>query len=148
MIETTTSSFDSSTSSPSMAHLPPIRVRADEAGGATRPLEEMKGGALEEQFLSQLRVTPVLPTAILTPSGVAVAVTHAPPAVAGTNEGHLNRVVSDNERSDYAAAVLSRKPPLPLPLQPMHQRSGGFTLPPDSRQAASFDLPSPDSVKR
>ncbi|KAJ8421915.1 hypothetical protein Cgig2_021604 [Carnegiea gigantea] len=124
MVETTTSSSDSSSPSPSMAHLPPIRVKVDEGGEATRPLEEMKEGALEEQFFSQLRVTP-RPTAILTP---AAAVT--------------------NERSDHAAPVLSRKPPLPLPLQPMHQTSGGFNLtPPDFRHAGNFDLPSPDSVE-
>ncbi|XP_074271657.1 uncharacterized protein LOC141595588 [Silene latifolia] len=136
MIETNTSSFDSSTSSPSMAHLAPIRVRADEPSGLP----------LEDQLSTQMRLTPPLPTTILTQN--AVPATHY--AVGGGTEINFqSRVVSDEEKSDHGVHAASRKPPLPLSLQHGHQRFGaGFNLPsPDSKHAAGFSLPSPDSVK-
>ncbi|KAH9621707.1 hypothetical protein KSS87_000753 [Heliosperma pusillum] len=138
MIETNTSSFDSSTSSPSMAHLAPIRVRVDDSGGITLPLED--------QLSSQMRLTPPLPTTILT-HGVIPATHYA--VGGGTEINFQSRVVSDEDKSDHGVHVASRKPPLPLTLQHGQQRfGGGFNLPsPDSKHAAGFSLPSPDSVK-
>lgn len=133
MVENT-SSFDSSTSSPSMAHLPPIRVRIEEmSDGNTRLQEEMKGrGALEDHFSSQLRVTPPpIPTS-------------APTYAAVVNPIIMNN--NDERLSDHGA---SRKPPLPLPMP--QRMSDGFNLlsPNDSKYAAAgFNLPSPDSVNR
>ncbi|KAK9714074.1 hypothetical protein RND81_06G070000 [Saponaria officinalis] len=147
MIETTTSSFDSATSSPSMAHLPPIRVRAEESGSILRLQDDLKAGAsLEEQLSSQLKLTSPLPTAVSTQS--AVAATYA--GGGGNEINYSNRAISDEERSDHGVHVPSRKPPLPLhPLQNVHQRfGGGFNLPsPDSKNAGGIRLPSPDSVK-
>ena len=47
----------------------------------------------------------------------------------------MNRVFSDDERSDQGVPVGFRKPPLPL--QPVQHKAG-----------ASYNLPSPDSVAR
>lgn len=139
-----TSSFDSSTSSPSMAHLPPIRVRVDESNdGNTRLQEEIKGGrALEEQFSGQLRLIPPL----------SANFAHSYAAVANTtingNDSNNNCVMPDEACSEHGLLGASRKPPLPLSLQ--QRISGGISLPSpnDSKHAAGFNLPSPDSVKR
>lgn len=140
----TTSSFDSSVSSPSLENLPPIKVRIEEANARL--------GELDEQF-SQMNVAsnaqkqddrsnyltnapPPLPT-IVGGAGVNAA------AAAGEN---LNRIISDEEKSDQGAPSGTRKPPLPL--QPVPRKFGdAYSLPsPDSKHAGGYNLPSPDSV--
>ncbi|XP_004300957.1 PREDICTED: putative mediator of RNA polymerase II transcription subunit 12 [Fragaria vesca subsp. vesca] len=144
------SSFGSTSSSPSLANLPPIRVHVEDGGGGSshggNRAQDQKVG-IEEQFAQMtvgmvgqqkqddgggfviLSSTPPLPTTIM-PSSAPVS-SSSPP-------DYLNRVVSDDERSDHGGY---RKP---IPPQPQQQQS----LPPQSQPKSTglFDLPSPDSV--
>lgn len=153
MIETT-SSFGSTSSSPSLANLPPIRVHVEDSGnngavgaGVVRVQYQKLG--IEEQF-SQMSVgqkqqdeaftalssPPPLPTTIVvSAAGSAIPVSSAAGVVVGE---YTNRVISDDERSDHGAPVGHRKP---LPPQPQ-------SLPPQLQQKSSglVDIPSPDSV--
>ncbi|CAL0322245.1 unnamed protein product [Lupinus luteus] len=99
-------------SSPSMANtLPPIRVRVDENGFTTSRIQQDEGYV-------------VVSSAVTMPAIQATMVS--------TTE-NVNRVVSDDERSDQGAHVVFRKPPLPLQLvQP--------------RTTCGLSFPSPDSV--
>lgn len=134
-----TSSFDSSSSSPSMSNLPPIRVRVDQDGGGGAKMVQEQRVDIEEQFaqisyatnnnkqddaygdvVSALPPRPVA-TSMLTP--------------AGDSSDNLNRMWSDDERSDQGVPVGFRKPPLPL--QPVQQKASG-----------NNNLPSPDSIAR
>ncbi|KAL2321156.1 hypothetical protein Fmac_030125 [Flemingia macrophylla] len=121
--------------SPSMANLPPIRVRVDDNG--SRLQQENKVGVMvEDQFAQMTIASGVKPDeGLVNVVSSAVAVPAIPAAVTMTSVGlvtssdHVtNRVVSDDERSDHGF----RKPPLPLQLvQP--KISGGLSLPsPDS----------------
>ncbi|OMO57393.1 Phox/Bem1p [Corchorus capsularis] len=138
------SSFGSSSSSPSMSNLPPIRVRIDQDGGAK--LQEQRIGTIEDQF-AQMSFAPANNNihnhkqddgyggAALPPHPATAAAMISP---AGGSSDNLNRILSDDERSDQGVPVGFRKPPLPLqPLPlPLQQRpSGGYN-----------NLPSPDSV--
>ncbi|KAJ7975166.1 putative Octicosapeptide/Phox/Bem1p family protein [Quillaja saponaria] len=128
------SSYGSSSSSPSMSNLPPIRVRVDDNGTGLH--QDQKAG-IEEQFAQMTFSTCGMKqedgfsylsapmASILTATTVASGM-----PVSGDNE---NRVFSDDERSDQGAPVGFRKPPLPL--QPVQTRT-----------SAGFGLPSPDSV--
>lgn len=148
MLETT-SSFGSTSSSPSLANLPPIRVHVDDGGGGVR-MQDQKVG-IEEQ-LSQMSLgqavqkqdeggfvvlssSPPMPTTI-----VASAVPPTVPAVTVAAD-YPTRVVSDDERSDHGVPMGYRKQPPPQPQQ---------TLPPQTQQKPTgvLDLPSPDSVSR
>ncbi|XP_059642921.1 uncharacterized protein LOC132284809 [Cornus florida] len=158
MVETT-SSLGSSSSSPSMSNLPPIRVRSDQEGGA-RLQDQMVGlnerlsqmGIASNVVIKQdhghglvvLSAPPPLPTVIGQTYTMEANVTvnsGAPP----THE-HSNRLFSDDERSDQGAPTGYRKPPLPL--QPVQRKLGdAYNLPsPESKHAGGFNLPSPDSV--
>ncbi|XP_061989745.1 chromatin modification-related protein eaf-1 [Rosa rugosa] len=143
------SSFGSTSSSPSLANLPPIRVHVEDSGGSSHGgnrAQDQKVG-IEEQFAQMtvglvgqqqkqddgggfvvLSSPPPLPTTIV-PSSAPVSSSLAP--------DYLNRVVSDDERSDHGGY---RKP---LPPQPQQQG-----VPPQSQPKSTgiFDLPSPDSV--
>lgn len=155
MLETT-SSFGSTSSSPSLANLPPIRVHAVDDGGSVRMQDQKVVVGIEEQF-SQMGVgggqkqqdegfvvlssPPPMPVT-LTASPAAVPITAGVAVATGEFQ---NRVISDDERSDHGVPVGYRKPPTPQP-QPQPQ-----TLPPQFQQkstGAAFDLPSPDSVSR
>lgn len=147
MLETT-SSFGSTSSSPSLANLPPIRVHVEEGGGGGGVrVQDQKVGGIEEQFaqmsLAQvvqkqeeggfvvLSSPPPLPTTIVMPT--AVPMNSAPSDYPG-------RVVSDDERSDHGVPMGYRKQPQPQPQN----------LPPQTQQKPTgiIDLPSPDSVSR
>nr|GLL21850.1 uncharacterized protein LOC109150225 [Ipomoea trifida] len=132
---TTTSSFDSSSvSSPSMANLPPIKVRVE--GGGLRVNDKMFG--LEEQF-SQINVGSQ--TTQKQEDGLDnVATTAAvPPTIFAIN--------SDYEKLDDGVLPGIRKPPLPLQLVPRKTGDGYGLSSPDSRHApGGFNLASPDSV--
>ncbi|GMI95443.1 PIGMENT DEFECTIVE 331 [Hibiscus trionum] len=134
-----TSSFCSPSSSPSMSNLPPIRVRFDQDGGLK--MQDQRLG-IEEQFAQISFATnmnihkqddcygaaavPSLP-----PHSVSVATNMANRA--GGSSDNLNRILSDDERSDQGVPVGYRMPPSPL--QPVQQKAGG-----------TYNLPSPDSV--
>lgn len=113
------SSFGSSSSSPSMSNLPPIRVRA----------EEQKVG-IEEQF-AQLS----FPANMQKQEDGYGLVSTAPPPMADASINHpgINRVLSADEISDQGEPGGFRRPPLPL--QP-------------KASCTSYNLPSPDSVAR
>ncbi|KAG7944688.1 hypothetical protein I3843_15G115600 [Carya illinoinensis] len=130
-----TSSYGSSSSSPSMSNLPPIRVRVEDNGA--RLLQEQKIG-MEEQF-AQMSFAPSSGMKQDDASDLSSVV--PPPAtdMASTNpmvvsNEIVNHVFSYDERSDQRVpAVGFRKPPLPL--QSMHMKAavGGHSLPsPDS----------------
>ncbi|KAG7032060.1 hypothetical protein SDJN02_06103, partial [Cucurbita argyrosperma subsp. argyrosperma] len=155
MIETT-SSFGSTSSSPSLANLPPIRVHVEDsvnsggggAGAGAVRIQDQKVG-VEEQFsqmiigqkqqdeaFTALSSPPPLPTTIVaSAAGSAIPVSSA----AGVGVGdYTNRVISDDERSDHGVPVGYRQP---LPPQPQ-------SLAPQLQQKSSglVDIPSPDSV--
>nr|GME02021.1 Histidine--tRNA ligase [Ipomoea batatas] len=134
---TTTSSFDSSSvSSPSMANLPPIKVRVE--GGGLRVNDKMFG--LEEQ-LSQINVG--TQTTQKQEDGLDTAA--VPPTIFAINSA----VISDYEKLDDGAPPGIRKPPLPLQLVPRKTGDGYGLSSPDSRHApGGFNLASPDSVAR
>nr|GMC69390.1 uncharacterized protein LOC109150225 [Ipomoea batatas] len=136
---TTTSSFDSSSvSSPSMANLPPIKVRVE--GGGLRVNDKMFG--LEEQ-LSQINVG--TQTTQKQEDGLDNMATTAavPPTIFAINSA----VISDYEKLDDGAPPGIRKPPLPLQLVPRKTGDGYGLSSPDSRHApGGFNLASPDSV--
>lgn len=120
------SSFGSSSSSPSMSNLPPIRVRVDENGA--RALDQ--GVGMEEQFAQISFAAGGAPPAVPASHGVVSGGHQVNPMfVSGEN---MSKVLSDDERSDHGAPIGFRKPPLPLQPKP----TGGYSL------------PSPDSVAR
>ncbi|KAE8710680.1 hypothetical protein F3Y22_tig00110319pilonHSYRG00122 [Hibiscus syriacus] len=133
-----TSSFGSSSSSPSMSNLPPIRVRVDQDGGPK--LQDQRVG-MEEQFAQMSIATDVqkqddcygAAAAMSAPPSHPVPVVTTMATRAGGSSDNLNRIFSDDERSDQGVPVGFRKPPLPL--QPVQQKPGG-----------TYNLPSPDSV--
>lgn len=129
MVETS-SSFGSSTSSPSMANLPPIKVRG----------EDYLMVGLNEQFSSHFGIA-------ANATSPPVAFVNVPSAV------RSDRVIGDDEKSEKSdhgtvAPTGLRKPPLPL--QPVQRKLVDIhNLPsPDSKHAAGYNLPSPDSVAR
>lgn len=132
------SSSSSPSFSPSLANLPPIRVRVDD--NSSRLQQENKVGGLPEEQLVQMTIASglkqddglvsVVSSAVAAPA-IPAAVTMPSVGVVTTSDNVMNRVLSEDERSDLGF----RKPPLPLQLvQP--RTSGGL------------NLPSPDSVTR
>ncbi|KAI4347219.1 hypothetical protein L6164_008049 [Bauhinia variegata] len=142
MVLENSSSYGSSLSSPSMANLPPIRVRVEDNG--SRLQQEQRPG-IEEQFSQMTFATSgmkqedgygnsVVPPPPMPSIPSIVAVPSSESMVVGEN---TNRIISDDERSDKGAPAGWRKPPLPVQIvQP--RTSGGF--------AGTISFPSPDSV--
>ncbi|KAE8692331.1 elongator complex protein 2-like isoform X1 [Hibiscus syriacus] len=146
MLETT-SSFGSTSSSPSLANLPPIRVRAEDQ-------KEHKVG-IEEQF-AQFTVTAssaaVVGVGVKQQDEVFAVLSSPPPMPVGIpasgggvvlNSGvvpgeYTNRVLSDDERSDHGIPVGYRKVQIPQ----------SQSQPPQNQQKYSSgqDLASPDSI--
>uniref|UniRef100_A0A6N2KBF9 PB1 domain-containing protein n=1 Tax=Salix viminalis TaxID=40686 RepID=A0A6N2KBF9_SALVM len=127
------SSFGSSSSSPSMTSLPPIRVRVEDPRvGFEEQFAQMTYAQVVQKnddgygFLSA--PPPPIPVSI---SAVGAAISTNP---AGGSSENLNRLLSDDERSDQGVPISFRKPPLPV-LHPC------LTSP-----VAYHNLPSPDSV--
>lgn len=135
----TSSSFGSSSSSPSIANLPPIKVK-----GA----EYMVVG-LDEQFSSHNMSIALNSANLNSPPLPFVNI----PAAAVRSGGGGDRVVGDDEKSeksDHGSVAPSalRKPPLPLQLV-QRKLVDIHNLPsPDSKHAGGYNLPSPDSVAR
>ncbi|MBA0785022.1 hypothetical protein Gotri_000010, partial [Gossypium trilobum] len=117
MLETT-SSFGSTSSSPSLANLPPIRVHVEDQ-------KEHKVG-IEEQF-AQFTVTATSAAATGGAGGV----------VPGE---YSNRGLSDDERSDHGVPVGYRKTQTPV-IQPQ-----GLPLQNQQKYSSGQDLASPDSI--
>lgn len=136
MLETS-SSFGSTSSSPSLANLPPIRVHVEDgSGGGSVRLQDQKLG-IEEQFAQMSVAMQKQDEGFVVLSSPATAGA-AVPVMAGGD--YPNRVFSDDERSDQGMPVGYRKPPPPQPQQQ--------PLPPQSQQKSvgGIDLASPDSV--
>jgi hypothetical protein len=148
MLETT-SSFGSTSSSPSLANLPPIRVHVEDGGGGGVRVQDQKVG-IEEQFaqisvgsgLKQDEAFVVISSPPPMPVNIAMPVSSA--VVAGE---YPNRAYSDDERSDHGVPVGYRRVQPPAQPQPQTQPQ---TLPqlPQPKSSGGFDLASPDSVSR
>ncbi|CAL1381694.1 unnamed protein product [Linum trigynum] len=152
MLETT-SSFGSTSSSPSLANLPPIRVKVDDGVRAVAQdqIEEQfahvsvgsgrGGGHNPDEGFVIISSPPPIPVSI-TVSGVP----DGSPVIGGGR--YQNRIISDDERSDHGVPVEYRRPPppqsqpqMPPPLQTQQQRSTGV-----GSGGGASDLPSPDSM--
>ncbi|OIW06954.1 hypothetical protein TanjilG_18342 [Lupinus angustifolius] len=150
------SSFGSTSSSPSLANLPPIRVHVEDGngGGKVKVLQhDQKVMGIEEQF-AQMGVgvgqkqeegfavmsSPPPPPVPTTLSAAAVS---APIGSAAVPGDYPNRVISDDQRSDQGVPVGYRKPPTS-----QQQTQTQVLLPSQFQQKSTgaVDLPSPDSV--
>ncbi|KAF5745241.1 hypothetical protein HS088_TW07G00824 [Tripterygium wilfordii] len=149
MLETT-SSFGSSSSSPSLANLPPIRVHVEDRRGV-KIEQDQKVVGIEEQFAQmgfgagqkQDEGFVVLSSAPPPPMPVTFAVPGMPVSSGVVAGDYSNRAISDDERSDHGMPFGHQKPPTPQSQQQQQQ-----TLLPQSQLKSSggLDLPSPDSV--
>ncbi|KAL8470800.1 hypothetical protein ACS0TY_033397 [Phlomoides rotata] len=143
MLETT-SSFGSTSSSPSVANLPPIRVHVEEN-------QKAGGLGIEDQFQQMtVGLTGNVNSAALTPKqeevGAFVAagvtagtVVSGVPLVVGGGE-YPNRGYSDDERSDHGGYRKVQQIQPQAQLQP-HQIPQYY-----QKQTSAIDLASPDSV--
>ncbi|KAJ6418555.1 hypothetical protein OIU84_001837 [Salix udensis] len=127
------SSFGSSSSSPSMTSLPPIRVRVEDPRvGFEEQFAQMTYAQVvqknDDGYGLLSAPPPPIPVSI---SAVGAAISTNP---AGGSSENLNRLLSDDERSDQGVPISFRKPPLPV-LQPVPHKPGAY-----------HNLPSPDSV--
>lgn len=144
------SSSSSPSFSPSLANLPPIRVRVDD--NSSRLQQENKvGGLVEEQFAQMTIASGVKQDdglGSVASSAVAVPAIPSPMTmpslgVVATSDNAMNRVVSEDERSDPGF----RKPPLPLQLvQP--RTSGGMGLPSPDSVASDSSIASANSFSK
>ncbi|CAI0431816.1 unnamed protein product [Linum tenue] len=143
MLETT-SSFGSTSSSPSLANLPPIRVKVDDG------VRAVAQDQIEEQF-AQVSVGSGRGGGHKPDEGFVIISSPPPIPVSITvigGGGYQNRIISDDERSDHGVPVEYRRPPppqsqpqMPPPLQTQQQRSTG-----GGSGGGASDLPSPDSI--
>uniref|UniRef100_A0A2K2B788 Uncharacterized protein n=1 Tax=Populus trichocarpa TaxID=3694 RepID=A0A2K2B788_POPTR len=109
MLETT-SSFGSTSSSPSLANLPPIRVHVEDGGG----VRDQKVVGIEDQ-LAQMTVGG---GRVGQRQDKGFAALSSPPVLVGGQMvvgEYQNRLFSDDERSDHGILVCYRKPPQPQP---------------------------------
>ncbi|XP_047941369.1 uncharacterized protein LOC125188515 isoform X2 [Salvia hispanica] len=137
MLETT-SSFGSTSSSPSVANLPPIRVHVDEnqkmgAVGIEDQFQQMTVGvAANVNFAATTKTDGVSAGGVV--AGVPMVVGGDPP----------NRVISDDERSDPGGyrRVQQIQPHVQSQMQPQQISQAQF----QQKQSGGFDLASPDSA--
>ncbi|QCD92252.1 hypothetical protein DEO72_LG5g314 [Vigna unguiculata] len=139
------SSSSSPSFSPSLANLPPIRVRVDD--NSSRLQQENKVGGLVEEQLAQMTIASGVKQddGLVSVVSSAVAAPAIPAAVTmvTTSDNVMNRVVSEDERSDLGF----RKPPLPLQLvQP--RTSGGLNLPSPDSVASDSSIASANSFSK
>lgn len=153
MLETT-SSFGSTSSSPSLANLPPIRVHVEDQKEHKVGIEEQfaqftvtatsaaatggAGGGLKQQdeVFAAMSMPPLMPAGIAASGGGV-----------GLNSGvvpgeYSNRGLSDDERSDHGVPVGYRKTQTPVS-QPQ-----GLPLQNQQKYSSGQDLASPDSISR
>ncbi|KAK4763199.1 hypothetical protein SAY86_008967 [Trapa natans] len=133
MLETS-SSFGSSSSSPSIANLPSIRVRAEEGSGPKLGMEDQfanmvvgaGGGLKQDESFIVLSSPPPQPPVPISAAGGGGSV--------GSGAGdYTNKAVSDDEKSDHGIPIGFLKLGVAPPQS--QQKSGG-----------GLDLQSPDSV--
>ncbi|KAM1052805.1 hypothetical protein ACFX2J_000387 [Malus domestica] len=129
-VENSTSSYGSSTSSPCLSNLPPIQVRMGE-NRARLMQGGNRGVGIEEQF-AQISASYPIVVAALPP--MVANLSDLPPSggkmmnASGVSGGNVNRV-DDERSSDQSMSVGFRKPPLPLPLQPLQVNKAVFYIP-------------------
>lgn len=143
MVETT-SSFGSTSSTPSLTNLPPIKVHVEEnsrigieeqfsqlgvGGGGKVEQKQEEGGFMGMTSPPAPAAAPMAGTAF---SGV--------PVVVGGDYG--NRVFSDDERSDQGVGVGYRNPAQTQPQQQLQQQPPQL----QPKPVVPSDLPSPNSV--
>lgn len=139
MVETT-SSFGSTSSTPSLTNLPPIKVHVEENQrlGIEEQFSQLGVGGKVEQKQEEGGImgltSPPAPAAPV----VGAAFSGVPVVVGGD---YANRVISDDERSDQGVGVRYRNPPQTQPQQHLQQ-------PPQlqPKPVLPSDLPSPNSV--
>ncbi|KAJ8773097.1 hypothetical protein K2173_028274 [Erythroxylum novogranatense] len=123
----------STSSSPSIANLPPIRVRIeDHKIGLDEQFAQMSFAQVvqrnDDGNIAHPHVAPPPIPAVIAHTSNVTSITPA-----GGSSEHLNRVLSDDEKSDQGVSAGFRKPPLPI--QPVQHKAG-----------TCYSLPSPDSV--
>ncbi|KAM5570508.1 hypothetical protein ABKV19_011252 [Rosa sericea] len=130
-VESNTSSSGSSSSSPCLSNLPPIRVRMD--GNVAGVVQGQKQAGIEEQFAQiSFAAAPTM--------AAAGGSSTNPMAVSSGGGETMNRINSEDDISGQNVPVGFRKPPLPMLLQPQHFKQGG------GGGGGGYSLPSPDSV--
>ncbi|XP_059649672.1 protein PAL OF QUIRKY-like [Cornus florida] len=139
------SSFGSTSSSPSLANLPPIRVHVDDQKVAAGEIEEqfaqMSVGAKQDQDHGGLGVlASQQPATVLTSAAAAMGV---PVGTTMVSDEYPNWVFSYDERSEQGIPIgyrtQAQPPPQPMPMP----------MPPQSQQlktSGGLDLQSPESV--
>ncbi|XP_065881291.1 RAF-like serine/threonine-protein kinase PRAF [Euphorbia lathyris] len=147
------SSFGSTSSSPSLANLPPIRVHVEDgsvgAGGIRGVLQDQKVVGIEEQFaqinvsgggggVGQKKDDCFMPISSPPPMPVSIAISGVPVGPPMMVGDYHNRIYSDDERSDHGVPLGYRKPSLPQSQPPQTQQK--------SSSGGEAQLPSPDSV--
>ncbi|CAH2045948.1 unnamed protein product [Thlaspi arvense] len=157
----TSSSFGSTSSSPSLANLPPIRVHVEETGGVKGMQDQRLG--IEEQFArinhhagnKQLHLQQEDGFAAISsppPMPVTISLPAAPVSAATVSSEFQARVISDDERSDHGFPAAYRKPPTPrsqpqnLAPQQAHQlksNSGGHELPSPNSVSSDSSMNNP-----
>ncbi|CAN8267000.1 unnamed protein product [Cochlearia groenlandica] len=155
----TSSSFGSTSSSPSLANLPPIRVHVDE-GGVGRGMHDQRLG-IEEQFArinvenkhlqNQQEDGFAAISSPPPPMPVTISLPAAPVNATAVSSEFQTRVYSDDERSERSDhGAVYRKPPTPRsqpqnpPPQQAHQvksNSGGHELPSPNSSDSSMSNP-------
>ncbi|PSR91128.1 Developmental and secondary metabolism regulator veA like [Actinidia chinensis var. chinensis] len=139
MLETT-SSFGSTSSSPSLANLPPIRVREDQKAAAV---------GIEEQF-AQMGVAAAFQKqedgAFMAFSSPPAVLTTVATATAALPNEYPNRVFCDDERSEHGY----RKPPQSQPQIPQSQPkpTGGIDLASPNSVSSDSSITNPLSLQR
>ncbi|KAM1068329.1 hypothetical protein ACFX2A_000308 [Malus domestica] len=119
-VENSTSSCESSTSSPCLSNLPPIRVRIDE-NRARLMQGGNRGVGIKEQFA---QISASYAAVVAAPLPMVANLGALPQSGgqmindSGVSGGNVNRV-DDERSSNQSMSVGFRKLPLPLPLQPL-----------------------------
>lgn len=142
----TTSSYGSTSSSPSVANLPPIRVHVDEnpkvAGlGIEDQFQQMSVGVVGNVNLVQMQKQEEHGGFVAAGVTAGTVVSGVPVVVGGE---YSNRVFSDDERSDHGGYRKAQQNQLHVQVQLQPQQIPQI----QQKQSVAFDLASPDSVSR
>ncbi|KAI3453068.1 hypothetical protein Pfo_009731 [Paulownia fortunei] len=143
MLETS-SSFGSTSSSPSVANLPPIRVHVEENPkvgelGIEEQFQQMSVGIMGNVNLPLPQKQEEVGVFMAAGAAAGTVVSGMPVVVGGE---YANRVFSDDERSDHGGYRKAQQIQTQVHAQLQPQQIPQFQL----KQTSAFDLPSPDSV--